>query len=137
MLIRTHAIPQSALVFVEDLAHNPLVDAIILFGSRAVGDEDERSDVDLAICGPKISDEEWTRIRLSGDDAQTLYRFTLVHFDRNPETLQKRILETGVFVYDRQKAAWSAEHEILLEEIGPRTRSGNWNREEIYVERLG
>jgi len=105
MIARHPRIPTSAWAFVEELARNPLVDSVILFGSRAIGDEEERSDVDLAVCGPKISPDEWTRVRLAADNVQTLYQYTLVHFDSNPEALKKRIQETGVVVYDRQKAA--------------------------------
>ena len=105
MIARHPGISPSAWSFIEALAVNPLVDAVILFGSRAVGDEDKRSDVDLAVCGAGISHVEWAKICLQAEEAQTLYKFTLVHFEYNPNELRRRILTTGVMVYDRLKAA--------------------------------
>ena len=72
---------------------------MILFGSRAFGDHDERSDIDLAVCGRLITREDWTEIRESAYNANSLYWINLVHFDRNPPKLQERILTTGIKIY--------------------------------------
>ena len=48
--------------FIEKLKELPFVDAIWLYGSRARGDFQDRSDIDLAIVCPKASDEDWQRV---------------------------------------------------------------------------
>lgn len=37
------------------------IDEICLFGSRARGDNKERSDIDLAIVCPRASDTDWLK----------------------------------------------------------------------------
>lgn len=98
-------IPATAWRFLEWLAGSESVEAIVLFGSRALGDHDDRSDVDIAVCGSSISRLEWARMKDSASVAQSLYWISLVHFERNPSALKERILETGVTVYERKKAS--------------------------------
>lgn len=98
-------IPSSAWSVIKGLEAHPLVESIILFGSRAIGDEDDESDVDLAVCGVTITPHDWTEIRLAVEEAPTLYQFTLVYFEGCPQNLRDRIMATGVKLYDRPKAA--------------------------------
>ena len=104
-LLQPHQnVPNTALLFLQELARLDSVEAIILFGSRAVGDHEERSDLDIAVCGSAISKLEWARLRDAAYFARTLYWISLVHFDRNPPALQQRILETGVILYEHKKS---------------------------------
>ncbi|BDU60161.1 hypothetical protein FLA4_05710 [Candidatus Rickettsia kotlanii] len=48
-------------IFINKLKSLPFVNEIWLFGSRARGDNDERSDIDIAIICPNITDQEWLR----------------------------------------------------------------------------
>ncbi len=86
-------IPESAWRFLADLAEHPAISSMILFGSRAFGDHDERSDVDVAIRGPQITRTEWARIREAAYHANSLYWITVVHYDRNPQ--RRAVLEHG------------------------------------------
>ncbi|WP_410526187.1 nucleotidyltransferase domain-containing protein [Rickettsia endosymbiont of Urophora cardui] len=43
-------------LFMEKLESLPFIEEIWLFGSRARGDNNERSDIDLAIICPNITD---------------------------------------------------------------------------------
>ncbi|MFQ6027114.1 MAG: nucleotidyltransferase domain-containing protein, partial [Dehalococcoidia bacterium] len=54
--------PQVIDTIVERITRNPHVKKVILFGSRARGDERERSDIDLAVVAPELTDQEWTEI---------------------------------------------------------------------------
>ncbi len=74
---------------------------MILFGSRAIGDHEEHSDIDIAICGPSISRLEWARMRDAAYNAKTLYWISIVHFDRNPTSLKERLSKTGDVIYVR------------------------------------
>ena len=97
-------IPDSVWAFLRELASNSSIDAMILFGSRAFGDHDERSDVDIAIVGSCISRLEWARMRDAAYCANSLYWISLIHYDRNPPALKKRIDQTGVVIYVRTEA---------------------------------
>ena len=104
VMTRHPNIPLTAWRFVEWLARSESVEAIVLFGSRALGDHEDRSDVDIAVCGSSISRLEWARMRDSANVAQSLYWISLVHLERNPAALKERILGTGVKIYERKKA---------------------------------
>ncbi|MGO9274316.1 MAG: nucleotidyltransferase domain-containing protein [Terriglobia bacterium] len=98
-------IPQSAFEFLTEITRHDSVEALILFGSRAFGDHEDRSDVDVAVCGVSITPLEWSRIRDAASTARSLYWISLVHFERNPPTLKKRITDTGIQIYVRPKTS--------------------------------
>lgn len=71
---------------------------MILFGSRARGDNHERSDIDLAIQGGNT-----TRFSLDADDeVYTLLFFDIVDLEKpvQPELL-KEIERDGVVLYEK------------------------------------
>ena len=73
---------------------------IVLFGSRARGDNKERSDIDLAIYGMPESNRAlfWSDV----DDLPTLLKFDLVHVDADTDAeLVKNIEKDGVTLYER------------------------------------
>ncbi|MEM6602955.1 MAG: nucleotidyltransferase domain-containing protein [Pseudomonadota bacterium] len=80
------------------------VEKIILFGSRARGDNGHFSDIDIAIFG-QIDDETWSYIcRLADvedDTIKTLLKIDLVRFEKVGEELQKSIMEEGKILYER------------------------------------
>ena len=74
------------------------IDKVILFGSRARGDNKEKSDIDLAVTGGNI-----TEFRLAVDDeVRTLLMFDVVNLD---EPVQKSLLQSieheGVLLYEK------------------------------------
>ena len=97
-------IPDSALRFLEGLIRDERIEKLILFGSRAFGDHEDRSDIDIAVCGAMIDRLQWARIKDAAFHAKSLYWISLVHFDSNPTTLQRRILETGTVIYVNAKS---------------------------------
>ena len=98
-------IPASVRIFLNQLTQIAAIEQLILFGSRAIGDHDERSDADIAVCGPTITPLTWARIKDAANNTQSLYRISLVHLDRNPARLQRRIMETGIRIYVRAQAS--------------------------------
>jgi predicted nucleotidyltransferase len=98
-------IPESAWQFLREITRNDFVEALILFGSRAFGDHEDRSDVDVAVCGRSITRLQWAMIRDAAYRAQSLYWISLVHFDRNPPALRERIADTGIPIYVRTKTS--------------------------------
>ncbi len=82
------------------LAKQHGVEKVILFGSRARGDNRERSDIDLAARGGDM-----TRFALDVDDClPTLLMFDVVNLDEpvQPELLAA-IRHDGIVLYDRKK----------------------------------
>lgn len=73
---------------------------IVLFGSRARGDNRERSDIDLAIYGMPAENHArfWSKI----DDLPTLLKFDLVHVTEDTDAdFLKNIEKDGVTLYER------------------------------------
>jgi predicted nucleotidyltransferase len=94
-------LPDAVLAQVRSLAGIPEVEAVLLFGSRARGDNDERSDVDLAVRCPSADAIAWDRIVERLESARTLLEIDVVRLDRAGHELAKRISEEGVVVYER------------------------------------
>ena len=93
--------PEVVKVIAEHLGHYPHVEKVVLFGSRARGDERERSDIDIAVVGEDITNSEWTDIWCYVDDAPTLLAIDLVRFEQAPDQLRESIIKEGVPLYER------------------------------------
>lgn len=90
-------LPKRAEEDIIKIAKRNGVKKVILFGSRARGDNRERSDIDLAASGGDIlnfyCDLE--------EDAWTLLMFDVVNLDRKiSEELQEEIDRDGVVLYE-------------------------------------
>ncbi len=79
------------------------VKSVILFGSRAYGDADPRSDVDLAISAPRMNLRRWLNLKLLAEEAPTLLSITLVRLEDSPSELRERVLREGVVLYEQKK----------------------------------
>jgi predicted nucleotidyltransferase len=87
------------------LAAHPAVERVWLFGSRARGDNFERSDIDLAIEAPAMERYEWLKLSLDfEEEAPTLLCVDLVRIEEAPEHLREQILEEGIVVHERSRA---------------------------------
>ena len=87
------------------LAEHPAVERVWLFGSRARGDNFDRSDIDLAIEAPTMDDDDWLKIKLDFEDAApTLLLIDLVRFEDAPEHLREQIRDEGIMVHERSRA---------------------------------
>jgi len=69
--------------FIEKLKKLPFIDEIWLFGSRARGDYQERSDIDIAILCPKATDADWLKVSNIIEFADTLLKIDYIQFDTN------------------------------------------------------
>jgi uncharacterized protein len=68
--------------FISQLKKLPYIEEVWLFGSRARGDNQNRSDIDLAIICPKANDKDWLKGTEVIDNADTLLKIDYVRFDK-------------------------------------------------------
>ncbi len=92
--------------FFDALRAVPVIEKIILYGSRARGDNRERSDIDLAIVCPQATASDWQKILEILENADTLLMIDCVRFDTLAETnpLKKSIMQDGVVVYEKGRS---------------------------------
>lgn len=84
----------------EVLSQHQGVEKIVLFGSRARGDHNPRSDIDLAIYGPNISPQTWTALLEDIEQADTLLTIDCVHYDKANVSLKAAVDHEGVILYE-------------------------------------
>lgn len=101
---------------ITKMSRIPEVRRVVLFGSRARGDADERSDIDMAVEAPKANDRTWIRIDDELRDLQTLLPVDIIRWETASEDLRTRITQEGVPLYDRS--------EIGVESSQPRQSAG-------------
>jgi predicted nucleotidyltransferase len=97
-------LPESVRATLELLVFLPDVRTIILFGSRAVGDHDERSDFDVAISAPTLTRTEFSKMRDAITHSRTLYKISVSLLETMPERLRARVTSQGLTVYERTEA---------------------------------
>ena len=92
--------------FFKKLCEFPFVEEIWLYGSRARGDNQERSDIDIAIVCPQATRGEWLALKYDViEEADTLLKIDCVRFDiiseENP--FRESILRDRVVLYKRKE----------------------------------
>ena len=96
--MRNTGIKDSVIYEIIELAKKYNLEKVILFGSRARGDFQRASDIDLAVCGGDIAmfaiDVE--------EETSTLLQFDVIDLDKDlQENLLKSIREEGIILYKR------------------------------------
>lgn len=89
--------------FLTTIAKDDSVSRIIVFGSRALGDYEKYSDLDLAIDAPAMTKYDWLKLKeFAIYDLNAFIKVSLVHYSSNPDKLKDRINKTGKTIYERQ-----------------------------------
>jgi len=90
--------------FIHKLIKLPFIEAIWLYGSRARGDQQTLSDIDLAIVCPEASEEQWLEVINIIEKADTLLKIDCVRFDTllKEEKLRNAILQDKIIIFDRK-----------------------------------
>ena len=80
----------------------PFVDKVVLFGSRARGDHESRSDIDLAVFCEGATDDDWLDVLacLREDRIDTLRKVDCVRFEEANKALRENVIAEGVVLYD-------------------------------------
>ncbi|MCE5294241.1 MAG: nucleotidyltransferase domain-containing protein [Chlamydiales bacterium] len=90
--------------FFKKLATLAFVKKIILFGSRAKGTNDDRSDIDLAIDCPLATAVEWNSVMQIIENADTLLKIDCVRLDKiQSERFKNEILEDQVILFEQDR----------------------------------
>lgn len=85
------------------------VERVVLFGSRARGNNSERSDIDLAVSGGDVLNFYYD----AEEQARTLLMFDVVDLNREiSEELQQEIDRDGVVLYEKTQNIQMAAEEI-------------------------
>lgn len=67
--------------FIKKLSNFPFIDEIWLFGSRARGDNFERSDIDIAVICPTATPEQWQQVIDLIENADTLLKIDCIRYE--------------------------------------------------------
>lgn len=95
-------LPPAIETLVQRIARNPRVTRVILFGSRARGDNAPRADVDLAVDAPEGDSQDWADAMAAVEDAPTLLAIDLVWLPDAPQELRNEVELEGIVLYERQ-----------------------------------
>ena len=90
---------------VQSLVQGSKVKRILLFGSRARGDHQERSDIDLAVECPDVSVREWQAVLDIIEEAPTLLPIDCIRLETASEDLKRSILKWGIPLFVRMEQA--------------------------------
>jgi len=80
------------------------IEMMMLFGSRARGDAEERSDIDIAISARLLTSKEWLLIDDIVENLNTLLEVQVVNYDQSPKALQQNITTEGKLIYEQTKS---------------------------------
>ncbi len=81
----------------------PEVRKVILFGSRARGDAEERSDIDLAVEAQGLSQTGWLQLVDQLENLDTLLSVDIINLPEAAQTLRERILSEGKVVFEQSE----------------------------------
>jgi predicted nucleotidyltransferase len=91
---------------VSILESNPKIEKIVLFGSRAKGNYQNGSDVDLSLMGKGLELNDILNASIEIDDLALPYQFDFVIYDRIKEkALTDHIDRVGVTLFERNRGA--------------------------------
>ncbi len=93
----------------------PQVEAVILFGSRARGDNMLRADIDLAVSYPKKDSILRSKIDEIIEEAPTLLPIDCVHLEEVYSDLKENIFRDGKWLFKREEVR---KADISLEKLG-------------------
>ncbi len=81
---------------------NQKIEKVVLFGSRAKGNFQNGSDVDLAIFGNDLKLNDIIDVSLEIDNLLLPYKFDLINYGRiKEEALKDHISRVGIIIYKK------------------------------------
>jgi nucleotidyltransferase substrate binding protein (TIGR01987 family) len=101
-------------LFFKKMCQLDFIDEIWLFGSRARGDNQERSDIDLALICPRATPSDWRLVMEIVNNADTFLKIDCVRFQQNTLTpaFYNNILKDKKVVYMKE-FVWKESFDTL------------------------
>ncbi|GGD57790.1 nucleotidyltransferase domain-containing protein [Lacimicrobium alkaliphilum] len=94
----------------EVFSRFPAVNKVLLFGSRASNNFKPYSDIDLAVCGSRLSEEDFTHLWNELDALPLAFKLDVLHLDTLTNTsLKQKILAEGTLFYQHSSQTTSAD----------------------------
>lgn len=82
-------------------ARFPDIKKVLLFGSRAYGDYNPRSDIDLAVIAPNISSREWLIFTDAiEEELETLLKIDVINLSIASQELKDEVDKCHVVLYE-------------------------------------
>ena len=82
----------------------PEIDKVIIYGSRAKGNFNEGSDIDLTLYGENLTNNIKSKLAGDLDDSLTPYLFDISIFDKlNAPDLEEHINRVGQIFYKKEE----------------------------------
>lgn len=99
----------------------PWITQVMVFGSRATGHAQRRSDIDLAIVAPSATVNQWHQFTNAIEKAPIIHEFDLVRLDQlNNAPLLEKIEREGISIYPEILKSVGLISPVLLEANSPR-----------------
>lgn len=95
------SLPPGIVALLDGIGSIHEVERILLYGSRARGGAASRSDYDLAIDAPDLSEEDWDKIYWMVEDAETLYKIDCVWLQKSSHALRHNILRDAKVLFQK------------------------------------
>lgn len=91
--------------FYKKIINFNFVEEIYLYGSRARGNYQDKSDIDMAIVCPQANNKDWDNLLKVIEQADTLLKIDMIRFDQLKEEspLRQAILKDKKIIYKRKK----------------------------------
>lgn len=92
--------------FIQKLSALPFIEEIWLFGSRARGDNQPRSDIDIAIICPNATDKNWHQVNDIIENADTLLKIDCIRFDTltKNDAFKNNIIKFKKIIYSKDSS---------------------------------
>lgn len=103
--LNTYGLREKDMQYMHELfVQIPSIEKVILYGSRATGDFERGSDVDLAVAGKDVSFSEINHLHyMLENESPTLLWFDVLHLDKlQNEKLKQNIINCGIVIYERE-----------------------------------
>ena len=89
---------------IEIISRFKEAESVIIFGSRALGNNDEGSDVDLAIIGRNVNDSTISKIKIAFEESSSPFLFDIVDYNNiKNNKLREQIDKFGLNLYKQDK----------------------------------
>lgn len=87
---------------IKEIAEKYNIEKVVLFGSRARGDNSPLSDYDIAVFGDELSDLEKAIFCLDVEEMETLKKIDIVFVSKDSkDSFLKNINKDGVLIYGK------------------------------------